>query len=749
MTATTSDATASMLKVYNSLTRQYDALEVSPGKVLTQYVCGPTMCDPISLSRARCYVTFDILRRILTDYFGHDVYYVMNITDVDDSITERARQRHVFQEYVKHAPGKGLDRVYTDIQEALMHAPSVQDTHDLCAQLKQAHDECQRLKTYSEMQDGPTPEWTTTEGIRTLLRLAEPVLSPWLFHRAAESAYTFEPQIFQQFTEQREREFLNEMRALNVREVDALTRVSEHIMPIIAYIERILANGYAYVAGSGSVYFDTRAYIRAGFKYCPLTQSDCCQPTFTASTSNNNSSGGSALHENGSLGPLFQEKRHAQDFVMWRRVTRVSLEPGWPSPWGLGVPGWHVECCAMSHQACGQQFDIHGGSADLQFPHHDNEIAQTQSYVGDKPLQWVKQFWHVGSVVSSASPTAVVPTLQTLLEQASGREVRLLFLQHRWTTTLSFTECSIAEARTKDHAWQEFFHLLTLAIRSNYAHEQKWSERDRAFHSRLCQLKSTIRIALCNNFDYVEVLSALTTFAEQVSGYGTLSDAKRLLLQSAIHYVHRMLALLGLSYSLDTQTTADIHTSHLLHNTLNTLCSFRSAVRRIAHESEHDELWQLCDDVRDQRMVQLGVCLEDHGMSRDSTWRFENPVILRREQQARELSQRKHKRHQLIQKMHLLEMQLSCTTIDAIPPPTYFKTQYPDLYRTFDSHGVPKTDAQGKALSKAVLKDVHKRFEQQKRAHEAYTKQCEVDPLYLDKMRLEYESLQAQLRALS
>jgi cysteinyl-tRNA synthetase len=163
-----------------------------------------------------------------------------------------------------------------------------------------------------------------------------------------------------------EADFFEEMRLLRVRMPTLAPRATEHIDEIIAFVARIIERGFAYAAGSGesqSVYFDVKAFKAAGHTYAKL---------------NPWAAGSAELAAHGESNFVTSEKRGDQDFALWK-ASKVG-EPYWESPWGRGRPGWHVECSAMVHAAAGGQLDIHSGGEDLRFPHHDNEIAQSEAH---------------------------------------------------------------------------------------------------------------------------------------------------------------------------------------------------------------------------------------------------------------------------------------------------------------------------------------------------------------------------------
>ena len=148
-----------------------------------------------------------------------------------------------------------------------------------------------------------------------------------------------------------ENNFFKDMDALNVKRPNAILRVTDHIPQIIDFIDHLVIHDYAYITTNG-VYFDVN---KLGDKYGKL----CAIPPSSSLEPDNNET---------------SIKRNWRDFVLWK--ANKPDEPSWPSPWGAGRPGWHIECSAMTQAYFGNKIDIHSGGVDLQFPHHTNEIAQ-------------------------------------------------------------------------------------------------------------------------------------------------------------------------------------------------------------------------------------------------------------------------------------------------------------------------------------------------------------------------------------
>jgi cysteinyl-tRNA synthetase len=176
-----------------------------------------------------------------------------------------------------------------------------------------------------------------------------------------------------------EREIFEDMAMLNVRPPQAVTRVSEYIPEIIAYIRGIEARGFTYTTSEG-VYFSTGAFGSRYGKLAPSfatrsggaaggNTSDVAADSGSAPTARSDFDVGAVVGRSG--------KRDERDFVLWKftpPAAGATME--WDSPWGAGRPGWHIECSAMSDAALGSRLDVHSGGVDLAFPHHTNEIAQ-------------------------------------------------------------------------------------------------------------------------------------------------------------------------------------------------------------------------------------------------------------------------------------------------------------------------------------------------------------------------------------
>ncbi|VEG90335.1 cysteine--tRNA ligase [Legionella spiritensis] len=211
--------------------------------------------------------------------------------------------------------------------------------------------------------------------------------------------------------------------ALRILPPDLEPRATGHIDSIIKLIERLLRNEYAYISENGDVCFEVERFK----EYGKLSNKD---PDSLIA---------------GARVEVVREKRSPLDFVLWKRAK--SGEPSWPSPWGEGRPGWHIECSAMSMEELGEQFDIHGGGLDLQFPHHENEIAQSEAASG-KPFA---NYWiHVGLLQVNnekmAKSTGNFLTIEDVLKKHHPEVIRYFLLSSHYRSPLNYSEENLHNA---------------------------------------------------------------------------------------------------------------------------------------------------------------------------------------------------------------------------------------------------------------------------------------------------------------
>ncbi|RME83348.1 MAG: cysteine--tRNA ligase [Caldilineae bacterium] len=313
------------LRVYNTLTRKKETFETLEPGVVRMYVCGPTVYDDAHIGHGMSAVVFDTIRRYL-EYKGYKVRHVMNFTDVDDKIINRARE-------------------------------TGQDPFKLAAH-------------YIDR-------------------------------------------------------FQEHMRDLNILVPTVMPRVSNTIEEILDMVQTLIDKGYAYES-EGDVYFR----VRKDEDYGKLSRRKI-------------------EHAVSSARERFGDelKEDEADFALWK-AQKAPDEPAWSSPWGLGRPGWHIECSAMARRYLGETIDIHGGGNDLVFPHHENEIAQSESCNG-APLA---RYWlHNGMLQlrgeKMSKSLGNMVTIEEFLAEHEADVFRLLILSSHYRKPLAYDDEVVEQAK--------------------------------------------------------------------------------------------------------------------------------------------------------------------------------------------------------------------------------------------------------------------------------------------------------------
>jgi cysteinyl-tRNA synthetase len=227
-----------------------------------------------------------------------------------------------------------------------------------------------------------------------------------------------------EFTGKYEAAFFEDLQALNCRPPHQTPRATEHIPEIIALIEKLVTRGIAYQAGDGSVYFSIEKYRGCGCTYGQLQKLNLEE-----------------LRVGERVAADEYEKEAVADFALWKARVPEDGKVFWPSPWGEGRPGWHIECSAMSMKALGETFDLHLGGEDLKFPHHEDEIAQSEGATG-RPF--VRHWLHGAHLLVEGKKMSKSLgnffTLRDLLARGfTGRDVRFLLLKTHYRETFNFT----------------------------------------------------------------------------------------------------------------------------------------------------------------------------------------------------------------------------------------------------------------------------------------------------------------------
>ncbi len=239
-----------------------------------------------------------------------------------------------------------------------------------------------------------------------------------------------------EYTGRYETAFREDCQALNLLPPHDQPRATEHIPEIIALIEKLLARGIAYRAGDGSVYFSIEKYRGCGCRYGVLKHLDFDQ-----------------MRQGERVSADEYDKESVADFALWKARVPEDGDVHWPSPWGEGRPGWHIECSAMSMKYLGASFDLHLGGEDLVFPHHEDEIAQSEGAGVQEPGRPFVKHWLHGAFLlvegkKMSKSLGNFFTLRDLLAKGfNGREIRYLLLTAHYRDSFNFTLDGLAGAR--------------------------------------------------------------------------------------------------------------------------------------------------------------------------------------------------------------------------------------------------------------------------------------------------------------
>ena len=315
------------IRIYNTLSRQKESLVPRvPGKV-GLYVCGPTVYDYIHIGNARTFTTFDMVARWLR-VSGYEVTYVRNVTDIDDKIIERARERGI---------------AFSELAESMTRA---------------FREDCDRLH----------------------------LLPP-----------------------------------------DSEPRATRYIEAMLGLVETLEKKGLAYRADNGDVYFSVRDL--KGYGKLSRRNLDELRA--------------------GERVAIEAAKRDPLDFALWK--ASKPGEPSWDSRWGAGRPGWHLECSAMAGTELGTPVDLHGGAVDLQFPHHENEIAQSEG-AGASPFTtcWMHGAFLNMDAEKMSKSLGNFFTLREILAKLDpvqgGETMRFFFLRAHYRSEINYTWETLADA---------------------------------------------------------------------------------------------------------------------------------------------------------------------------------------------------------------------------------------------------------------------------------------------------------------
>ena len=455
-----------MIRIYNTLTRKKEELQTLEPGVIKMYVCGVTVYNDAHVGHAMSALVFDIIRRYL-EYRGFEVRHVMNYTDVDDKIINRANQ-------LKEDPFKLAQR-YID-------------------------DYAQNLKD------------------------------------------------------------------LNILPASSNPRATQTMDKIQSMVQGLIEKGFAYAASNGDVYF--RVTRDKDYGKLSGRKLDDMQA--------------------GARIEVEEAKEHPMDFALWKAAK--PGEPSWESPWGQGRPGWHIECSAMNLAELGEQIDIHGGGNDLIFPHHENEIAQSESYTGKLFARyWIHNgMLQLGGEKMSKSLGNII-SIKEFLSRRDADVMRMLVLNGTYRAPLMFNDETLDAAEKSVERLKSGFRPASPSAKGIPAGTgTELVTQAEAVHQAFTS-------AMDDDFNTAGAVAALFELVKAINTARD-SDATDEQLKPAQATLRELTGVFGLRL-------AEKKGSGETDGFINLLVDVRTEVRK-------QKLWVLSDLIRD-RLKTLGVTIED------------------------------------------------------------------------------------------------------------------------------------------
>lgn len=349
-----------------------------------------------------------------------------------------------------------------------------------------------------------------------------------IINRAAEEGTSAE-EIALRYTEA----FLAAMDSLGVLPPTHQPRATDEIPQMIEMVERLIETGHAY-AVDGDVYFSVRSFPGYG----KLSGRDIEDLTSGA----------------GSRVDIDERKRDPLDFALWKSAK--PGEPKWPSPWGEGRPGWHLECSVMSIECLGTAFDIHGGGADLVFPHHENEVAQSEAATGEP---FARYWLHGGMLNINAEKMSKslgnFVVLKDVLARHPADVFRLLALQTHYRSPLDFSGDRLDESHAALERLQNVVHNLGEAIAAGPTPSATEERLDVPLRAAVEQARAKFVSAMDDDFNTAGALAAVFELAKTTNGlverrWGFHADEIEAL-GAARHTIVELLGVFGVSMSLE------------------------------------------------------------------------------------------------------------------------------------------------------------------------------------------------------
>ena len=372
------------------------------------------------------------------------------------------------------------------------------------------------------------------------------------------------------------REYFKDLDALGVKRPDISPRATGHLLEIIQAIQELIEKDYAYEV-NGNVFFDVTKLN----DYGKLSK---IKPE--------------AMLE-GSRFEVHEDKQNARDFALWKRAEPETVLKWW-SPWGMGFPGWHIECAIMGLKYLGSQFDIHGGARDLIFPHHENEIAQSEAITGKKPFV---QYWlHTGFLKINGEKMAKslgnYITVRNALKKYSAEAIRLFVMSTHYRNEIDFTDERLKGAESSLVRLYNSLELMEDAKKNSINRKPTAAEQN--FKQTIENLSEEFVTAMDEDFNTPQALAALFEMSKEINRF--LGENNKVNAE-ILEIVFESFSELGKALGLFQQEKNQDVDEKIANDLVQLLFDLREELRK-------KKEYCLSDKIR-TRMKDLGLVIED------------------------------------------------------------------------------------------------------------------------------------------
>ena len=364
-------------------------------------------------------------------------------------------------------------------------------------------------------------------------------------------------------------EYYKDAKALGIRPATVHPKATEHIPEIIALISKLIENGHAYASPSGDVYYRVSAFPGYG--------------KLSGPNADDRETGASERLN------VDTDKEAPEDFALWK--AQKPGEPAWDSPWGKGRPGWHVECSAMSMKYLGETFDIHCGGKDLLFPHHENEIAQSEGATGKKYVNyWMHNgFINVDNQKMSKSLNNFF-TVRDIAKEYDLEAVRLFMLSAHYRSPINFSRDQIDSANASLNRLYTARNSLKFQLENG--EDRPLNDKEKEFIERLKGYEKRFDDAMDDDMNTADALGAIFELVKDAN-VTVVQGASREAAQAALNSLESICDVLGILSKKEEELPPEI-----------------AALVNERAEARKNKDWAKSDELRN-RIIQAGYILED------------------------------------------------------------------------------------------------------------------------------------------